>query len=112
MFAEVQTLTPLVPTRELSFLRHCKKLTADKWAVVDVSVDNVEPDARTSSMVSKCLKKPSGCVIEEQTNGRCKVTRSHEHDMNRIIGRSSSNRTAPWKCQLLRIHLLVCEPSR
>ncbi|KAG2600881.1 hypothetical protein PVAP13_5KG554500 [Panicum virgatum] len=74
MFAEVQTLTPLVPTRELSFLRHCKKLTADKWAVVDVSVDNVEPDARTSSTASKCLKKPSGCVIEEQTNGRCKVT--------------------------------------
>jgi len=81
MFAEVQTLTPLVPTRELSFLRHCKKLTADKWAVVDVSVDNVEPDARTSSTACECLKKPSGCGIEEQTNGRCKVTRPHEHDM-------------------------------
>ncbi|PVH38016.1 hypothetical protein PAHAL_5G150600 [Panicum hallii] len=74
MFAEVQTLTPLVPTREVHFLRHCKKLTADKWAVVDVSLDDVEPDAQTSSTACKCLKKPSGCVIEEQTNGRCKVT--------------------------------------
>nr|CAB3478366.1 unnamed protein product [Digitaria exilis] len=73
MFAEVQMLTPLLPTRELHFLRHCKKLTADKWAVVDVSIDDVEPDAQTSSTPRKCLKKPSGCVIEEQTNGRCKV---------------------------------------
>ncbi|XP_012701492.1 homeobox-leucine zipper protein ROC9 [Setaria italica] len=75
MFAEVQTLTPLVPTREFNFLRHCKKLTADKWAMVDVSVDDVEPEAQTtSSTACKCLKKPSGCVVEEQSNGRCKVT--------------------------------------
>ncbi|PVH38020.1 hypothetical protein PAHAL_5G151000 [Panicum hallii] len=74
MFAEVQTLTPLIPTREVHFLRHCKKLTADKWAVVDVSLEDVELDAQTSSTACKCLKKPSGCVIEEQTNGRCKVT--------------------------------------
>jgi homeobox-leucine zipper protein len=82
MFAEIQTLTPLVPTREFHFLRHCKKLTADKWAIVDVSVDDVEPEAQTSSTACKCLKKPSGCVIEEQTNDRCKVTRSQEHDMD------------------------------
>nr|CAB3474326.1 unnamed protein product [Digitaria exilis] len=74
MFAEVQMLAPLVPTREFHFLRHCKKLTADKWAVVDVSVDDVEPDAQTSSTPRRCFRKPSGCVIEEQTNGRCKVT--------------------------------------
>ncbi|CAO2182829.1 unnamed protein product [Urochloa humidicola] len=74
MLAEVQTLTPLVPTREFHFIRYCKKLTADKWAIVDVSHDDIDPDAQTSSTASKCLKKPSGCVIEEQSNGRCKVT--------------------------------------
>uniref|UniRef100_A0A0A9HYK9 Uncharacterized protein n=1 Tax=Arundo donax TaxID=35708 RepID=A0A0A9HYK9_ARUDO len=31
-------LTPMVPTRELYFLRHCKKLATDKWAIVDGQV--------------------------------------------------------------------------
>lgn len=77
MLAEVQTLTPLVPTREFRFLRHSKKLAADKWAIVDVSFDSLEPDAQASSNPSICLKKPSGCIVEEQTKGRCKVTRSN-----------------------------------
>ncbi|KAJ1285499.1 hypothetical protein BS78_03G283800 [Paspalum vaginatum] len=75
MFAEVQTLTPLVPTREFRFVRHCKRLDADKWAIVDVSSDDSEPDAETSSStLCVWMKKPSGCIVEEQTNGRCKVT--------------------------------------
>lgn len=83
MFAEVQTLTPLIPTRELHFLRHCKKLDAEKWAIVDVSFDDFEPDAQTTpSTLCMCLKKPSGCIVEEQASGRCKVTRFHEHDMH------------------------------
>jgi homeobox-leucine zipper protein len=74
MFAEVQMLTPVVPTREFRFLRYCKKITAEKWATVDISFDVAEPDGHTSSTACKCLRKPSGCVIEEQTNGHCKVT--------------------------------------
>ncbi|OQU87590.1 hypothetical protein SORBI_3003G303500 [Sorghum bicolor] len=75
MSAEIQTLTPLIPTRELHFLRHCKKLGAQKWAIVDVSLDNFEPGARTSSTLCMCLKKPSGCIVEEQSLARCcKVT--------------------------------------
>ncbi|OEL22453.1 Homeobox-leucine zipper protein ROC9 [Dichanthelium oligosanthes] len=86
MFAEVQMLTPLVPTRELNFLRHCKKLTADKWAVVDVSIDNTEPEAQTASTACKCLKMPSGCIVEEQTNGRCKVTWvEHNTCLNAVV---------------------------
>ncbi|XP_062180833.1 homeobox-leucine zipper protein ROC9 [Phragmites australis] len=73
MFAELQMLTPMVPARELYFLRHCKKLATDKWAIMDFSFDKVEPAAQTSS-TEKSLRKPSGCIIEEQTNGRCKVT--------------------------------------
>lgn len=76
MFAEVQMLTPLVPAREFRFLRYCKRLAAEKWAAVDVSLDEIEPDARTSSSTARprCLKKPSGCIVEEQTNGHCRVT--------------------------------------
>ncbi|GJN17601.1 hypothetical protein PR202_gb04681 [Eleusine coracana subsp. coracana] len=72
MFAEVQMLTPVLPTREYRFLRYCKKLTAEKWATVDVSLDKVEH--ASSSTACRCLRKPSGCVVEEQTNGHCKVT--------------------------------------
>uniref|UniRef100_A0ACD5VKQ0 Uncharacterized protein n=1 Tax=Avena sativa TaxID=4498 RepID=A0ACD5VKQ0_AVESA len=74
MFAEVQTLTPMVPTREFWFARHCKKLAAEKWAVVDVSFDKTESGGGTSPPLARCWKYPSGCIIEEQTNGHSKVT--------------------------------------
>uniref|UniRef100_A0ACD5VZ56 Uncharacterized protein n=1 Tax=Avena sativa TaxID=4498 RepID=A0ACD5VZ56_AVESA len=74
MFAEVQTLTPMVPTREFWFARYCKKLAAEKWAVVDVSFDKTESGGGTSPPLARCWKYPSGCIIEEQTNGHSKVT--------------------------------------
>ncbi|KAL5221929.1 hypothetical protein ABZP36_026642 [Zizania latifolia] len=73
MFAELQTLTPVVPTREFYFARYCKKLTSERWAVVDVSVEKTEVDVHASLPV-RCWKNPSGCIIEEQANGHCKVT--------------------------------------
>lgn len=71
MFAELQMLTPMVPTREVYFVRHCKQLSADQWAIVDVSIDKVE-DNIDASLV-KCRKRPSGCIIEDKSNGHCKV---------------------------------------
>lgn len=71
MFAELQMLTPMVPTREVYFVRFCKQLSADQWAIVDVSVDKVE-DNIDASLV-KCRKRPSGCIIEDKSNGHCKV---------------------------------------
>uniref|UniRef100_A0A0E0C804 START domain-containing protein n=1 Tax=Oryza meridionalis TaxID=40149 RepID=A0A0E0C804_9ORYZ len=73
MYAELQTLTPMVPTRELYFARYCKKLAAERWAIVDVSFDESETGVHASSAV-RCWKNPSGCLIEEQNNGRCKMT--------------------------------------
>ncbi|KAJ8755997.1 hypothetical protein K2173_024542 [Erythroxylum novogranatense] len=72
MFAEMQMMTPLVPTREVYFVRHCKQLSPEKWAIVDVSIDKVE-DNIDASLV-KCRKRPSGCIIEDKSNGHCKVT--------------------------------------
>ncbi|KAK9282460.1 hypothetical protein L1049_005378 [Liquidambar formosana] len=71
MFAELQMLTPMVPTREVYFVRFCKQLSADQWAIVDVSIDKVE-DNIDASLV-KCRKRPSGCIIEDKANGHCKV---------------------------------------
>lgn len=71
MFAELQTLTPMVPTREIYFIRFCKQLSPEQWAIVDVSINKVE-DNIDASLV-KCRKRPSGCIIENKPNGHCKV---------------------------------------
>uniref|UniRef100_A0A803NZV3 START domain-containing protein n=1 Tax=Cannabis sativa TaxID=3483 RepID=A0A803NZV3_CANSA len=91
MFAELQMLTPMVPTREVYFVRYCKQLSAEQWAVVDVSIDNVEENIDASLI--KCRKRPSGCIIEDKSNGHCKVTwvehlecqKSTVHTMYRTI---------------------------
>ncbi|XP_071901499.1 homeobox-leucine zipper protein GLABRA 2 [Coffea arabica] len=72
MFAELQMLTPMVPTREVYFVRYSKQISADQWAIVDVSIDKVEDSVDAS--LTKCRKRPSGCIIEDKSNGHCKVT--------------------------------------
>jgi len=64
-------LTPMVPTREVYFVRYCKQLSGEKWAIVDVSIDKVEENIDKSLV--KCRKRPSGCIIEDKSNGHCKV---------------------------------------
>ncbi|KAL3511778.1 hypothetical protein ACH5RR_024495 [Cinchona calisaya] len=71
-FAELQMLTPMVPTREVYFVRYSKQLSADQWAIVDVSIDKVEDSIDAS--LTKCRKRPSGCIIQDESNGHCKVT--------------------------------------
>ncbi|GAB4842239.1 Homeobox-leucine zipper protein GLABRA 2 [Ancistrocladus abbreviatus] len=91
MFAELQMLTPMVPTREVYFVRYCKQLSPEQWAIVDVSIDNVEDNINVSLV--KCRKRPSGCIIEDKSNGHCKVTwvehlecqKSTVHSMYRTI---------------------------
>nr|XP_043615141.1 homeobox-leucine zipper protein GLABRA 2 [Erigeron canadensis] len=91
MFAELQMLTPLVATREVYFVRSSKQLNADKWVIVDVSIDNVEKNIDAS--LARCRKRPSGCIIEDKSNGHCQVTwiehlecqKSTAHSMYRAI---------------------------
>ncbi|KAL1340563.1 hypothetical protein HN51_026921 [Arachis hypogaea] len=72
MFAELQMLTPMVPTREVYFVRCCRKLSDEKWGIVDVSIDKVEDNIDASLL--KCRKRPSGCIIEDKSHGHCKVS--------------------------------------
>lgn len=65
-------LTPMVPTREVYFIRQCKQLSSDRWAIIDVSIDR-QQDHGDPSLTGKCRKRPSGCVIQGQNNGHSKV---------------------------------------
>ncbi|XAR53773.1 hypothetical protein NMG60_11022454 [Bertholletia excelsa] len=69
MTAEYQVPSPLVPTRENYFVRYCKQHGDGTWAVVDVSLDNLR-----QGTVSRCRRRPSGCLIQELPNGYSKVT--------------------------------------
>ncbi|KAK1434115.1 hypothetical protein QVD17_11033 [Tagetes erecta] len=86
MFAELQMLTPLVVTREVYFVRYSKQLNADKWAIVDISIDNVEKNIDAS--LARCRKRPSGCIIEDKSNGHCKVTWIEHWECQKSIAHS------------------------
>ncbi|KAG7018976.1 Homeobox-leucine zipper protein ANTHOCYANINLESS 2 [Cucurbita argyrosperma subsp. argyrosperma] len=81
MHAELQILSPMVPVRQLNFLRFCKQHAEGVWAVVDVSID---PITDTSS--PPCRRLPSGCLIHDMPNGYSKVTwvEHSEYDESQI----------------------------
>lgn len=71
MKAELQVLSPLVPTRDINFLRFCKQLAEGAWAVVDVSIDAIRENLSGNI---KCRRLPSGCVVQDMPNGYSQVT--------------------------------------
>ncbi|KAM3746444.1 hypothetical protein ACB098_06G202900 [Castanea mollissima] len=73
MHAELQVLSPLVPVREVNFLRFCKQHAEGVWAVVDVSVDSIRETSGAPTFVN-CRRLPSGCVVQDMPNGYSKVT--------------------------------------
>ncbi|CAM8925095.1 unnamed protein product [Rhodiola kirilowii] len=73
MHAELQVLSPLVPVREVNFLRFCKQHAEGIWAVVDVSIESVRDTSGAPAYV-KCRRLPSGCFVEDLPNGYSKVT--------------------------------------
>ncbi|KAL0441519.1 UNVERIFIED_CONTAM: Homeobox-leucine zipper protein GLABRA 2 [Sesamum radiatum] len=58
--------------QRIVFCSILQKLGANQWAIVDVSVDNIEDNIEAS--LKKCRKRPSGCIIEDKSSGHCKVT--------------------------------------
>ncbi|KAA8539898.1 hypothetical protein F0562_026590 [Nyssa sinensis] len=73
MHAELQILSPLVPSYQMKFLRFCKQHTEGVWAVVDVSVDTIREGSNAHTFVN-CRRLPSGCVVQDMPNGYSKVT--------------------------------------
>ncbi|XP_027363224.1 homeobox-leucine zipper protein ANTHOCYANINLESS 2 isoform X3 [Abrus precatorius] len=73
MHAEVQLLSPLVPVRQVRFLRFCKQHAEGVWAVVDVSIE-IGHDAANAQPFMSCRRLPSGCIVQDMPNGYSKVT--------------------------------------
>lgn len=73
MHAELQVLSPLVPIREVNFLRFCKQHAEGVWAVVDVSIDTIRETSGAPTFPN-CRRLPSGCVVQDMPNGYSKVT--------------------------------------
>ncbi|XP_077248553.1 homeobox-leucine zipper protein ANTHOCYANINLESS 2-like isoform X2 [Tasmannia lanceolata] len=73
MHAELQVLSPLVPVREVNFLRFCKQHAEGVWAVVDVSIDSIRENP-AAPPYANCRRLPSGCVVQDMPNGYSKVT--------------------------------------
>ncbi|XP_021765591.1 homeobox-leucine zipper protein HDG5-like [Chenopodium quinoa] len=75
MFAELQVLSPLVPTRETYFLRYCHHNAEEgMWAIVDFPVDNFQGSLQLSqNSIPRYRKRTSGCIIQDMPNGYSKV---------------------------------------
>jgi homeobox-leucine zipper protein len=65
MYAELQILSPLVPTREIYSLRYCKQHTEGIWAMLEVSVDGIRDNPPLSLM--RCRRRPSGMFIQDKS---------------------------------------------
>lgn len=75
MYAELQVLSPLVPTRETHFLRYCQHNAEEgTWAVVDFPLDGFQNDYPPSFPYYK--RRPSGCIIQDMPNGYSRVINS------------------------------------
>lgn len=74
MDAALQVLSPLVPVREVNFLRFCKQHAEGVWAVVDVSVDTIRESQGGGAPFPICRRLPSGCLVQDMPNGYSKVT--------------------------------------
>ncbi|KAK1438324.1 hypothetical protein QVD17_04131 [Tagetes erecta] len=73
MYAELQMLSPLVPTREIHFLRYCARNSDDgSWAIVDFPLDSFHQTYQPS--LPRYKRHPSGCIIQDMPNGYSRVT--------------------------------------
>lgn len=73
MYAELQVLSPLVPTRETHFLRFCQQNVEEgTWAIVDFPLDSFHDNIRPSFPLYR--RRPSGCVIQDLPNGYSRLT--------------------------------------
>ncbi|KAK4769770.1 hypothetical protein SAY87_030302 [Trapa incisa] len=126
MHAELQVLSPLVPVREVNFLRFCKQHAEGVWAVVDVSIDAIRETPSGPTTFVSCRRLPSGCVVQDMPSGYSKVTwvehaeydESQIHQLYRpLISSSLGFGARRWaatlqrQCQCLAILMSSSVPS-
>ncbi|XP_010439958.1 PREDICTED: homeobox-leucine zipper protein HDG4-like isoform X2 [Camelina sativa] len=80
MYAGLQVVSPLLPTREGYFLRYLeRKAKKVKWIIVDFPIESfrgfVKPaSTAATTTIGLYRRKPSGCIIQEMANGYSEVT--------------------------------------
>ncbi|KAL8141753.1 hypothetical protein V2J09_014785 [Rumex salicifolius] len=74
MYAELQVLSPLVPTRETYFLRFCHHNPDGIWTVVDLPIDSFQCSTALQPSLPRYRRRPSGCIIQDMPNGYSRVT--------------------------------------
>ncbi|XP_004300207.1 PREDICTED: homeobox-leucine zipper protein HDG5 [Fragaria vesca subsp. vesca] len=73
MYAELQVVSPLVPTRETHFLRYCHQNEEEgSWAIVDFPIDSFHGSFQPS--FPRYKRWPSGCLIQDMPNGYSRIT--------------------------------------
>ncbi|XP_073130915.1 homeobox-leucine zipper protein HDG11-like [Henckelia pumila] len=72
MYGKLHVLSPLVAPREFIFLRYCRQLNSSTWILVDVSYDFIKQLEDSAPYHSR--KFPSGCMIEDISNGKSNIT--------------------------------------
>ncbi|KAK7331294.1 hypothetical protein VNO77_25516 [Canavalia gladiata] len=70
MVEEMHILSPLVQPRKFQFLRYCQQVEDGQWVITDVSFDSF----RQNTPLSRSWRHPSGCMIQEMSNGCSMVT--------------------------------------
>lgn len=94
MHAELQVLSPLVPVREVNFLRFCKQHAEGVWAVVDVSIDSVR-ESSGAPTYANCRRLPSGCVVQDMPNGYSKVINLQHFVLINLDNETARNSRVP-----------------
>ncbi|KAI6702435.1 hypothetical protein NL676_011571 [Syzygium grande] len=75
MYAELQVLSPMVPTRETYFIRYCQQnVDEGSWAIVDFPMDSLHGNLASPPSFPRYIRRPSGCIIQDMPNGYSRVT--------------------------------------
>ncbi|KAK6154095.1 hypothetical protein DH2020_013734 [Rehmannia glutinosa] len=77
MYEKVHVLSPLVAPREFFFIRYCRQLSSSTWVMVDVSYDFIKQ--LQDPTPTRSWKLPSGCMIEDMSNGKSTVSSTESH---------------------------------
>ncbi|GAB4855309.1 hypothetical protein Ancab_023928 [Ancistrocladus abbreviatus] len=69
---KMHVVSALIPPREFFVLKYCWQIDTDVWVIVEISYDCFRDNPNISP--SLFWKHPSGCMIEDLSNGLSKVT--------------------------------------
>ncbi|GKC71322.1 homeobox-leucine zipper protein HDG5, partial [Tanacetum coccineum] len=108
MYAELQMLSPLVPTREIHFLRYCaRNANNGSWAIIDFPLDSFHETYQPS--LTRYKRRPSGCIIQDMPNGYSRHAEAEKELVHGIFTDFVSSGTAFGARRWLAVLQRQCE---